>query len=85
MRCSVEWHTDCTLCKLHGTESQERDCVETDVQAVRVVCEGDEAVHTICESGDLCICMHHFRITFPIFPILCLERGMECLSRLPIA
>ncbi len=42
-----------SLSKLHGAEAKERDGVEGDIKAVRIVGEGDEAVDTVCEGCDL--------------------------------
>ena len=48
--------TDVALCELHGAESQEGDGVEADVDGVRVVGEGDQAVNAVCEGGRLRLC-----------------------------
>ena len=45
--------TDGALSKLHGTEAQEGNGVQADVQAVWVVGESNQAVHAVCEGGDL--------------------------------
>lgn len=48
--------TNGALGQLHGTEAQECNGVEGDVNAVGVVGEGDQAVDTVSEGGDLCLC-----------------------------
>ena len=48
--------TNSSLSQLHGTEAQERHSIERHIQAVRVVGEGNQAVHAVCESRDLCLC-----------------------------
>jgi len=45
--------TDGALSKLHGAKAQEGNGIQADVQAVWVVGESNEAVHTVCEGGDL--------------------------------
>ena len=45
--------TNGALCELHGAEAQEGDRIQAHVQAMRIVGEGDEAVHTVCEGRDL--------------------------------
>ncbi len=51
--CTGGSRTDGPFRELHSAESQERNSVEAHVQAVRIVCEGDEAVHAVCEGGNL--------------------------------
>ncbi len=45
--------TDCSLSQLDGTETEESDGIEGDIQGVGVVGEGYEAVDTVCEGGDI--------------------------------
>ena len=49
-------HTYSTFSQLHGTEAQEGNGIEGDINAMGVVGEGDQTVDTICEGGNLCLC-----------------------------
>ena len=52
----AEQHTYGTFSQLHSTKAQEVNGIEGDINAVWIVGEGDQAVDTICEGGDLCLC-----------------------------